>query len=157
MARIIKEWIGKNDNEAIPPRVKLRVFLRAEKHCAACTLLIVGKLRPEYDHVVALINGGQHRESNLQLLCSECHKAKTKLDVAEKSESYRKQLNAAGIRSPSRLKGQGFRKAKPPCTASRPLARKSDRYRAESDLDRDLSSVSEAMCGQLNSIETVGI
>lgn len=65
MARIVKEWTGKNDNDAIPPRVKLRVFLKFNKRCAECTLLIAGKLRPEYDHIRALINGGQHRESNL--------------------------------------------------------------------------------------------
>ncbi len=66
----VPEWIAKHENEAIPPRVKLRIFQKFNKRCAVCTLLIVGKLRPEYDHVSALINGGQHRESNIQLLCS---------------------------------------------------------------------------------------
>jgi 5-methylcytosine-specific restriction endonuclease McrA len=86
--------------------------------------LIVGKLRPEYDHVSALINGGQHRESNIQLLCSACHKVKTKADVAEKSDAYRKQLNAAEIRKSARLEGQGFRKAAPQRSASRPIEKR---------------------------------
>ena len=126
MSRAVPEWIAKRDDDAIPPRVKLRIFHKFDKRCAACTLPIVGKLRPEYDHIRALINGGQHRESNIQLLCSACHKTKTKADVAEKSDAYRKQLNAAGIRKPSRLKGQGFRRAPAQHSASRPLTRKSE-------------------------------
>lgn len=97
-------WVGKTDDQAIPPRVKIRVFERANKHCEECTLLICGKLRPEYDHKVALINGGAHSEANLQLLCSECHKAKTRTDVAEKSVMARKKLKAAGIKKPRTIR-----------------------------------------------------
>ena len=124
MSRPVPEWIAKHENEAIPPRVKLRIFQKFNKRCAVCTLLIVGKLRPEYDHVTALINGGEHRERNIQLLCSACHKVKTKADVAEKSDAYRKQLNAAGIRKSARLEGQGFRKAAPQRSASRPIEKR---------------------------------
>lgn len=99
MSRAIdKEWVATNDDQAIPPRVKIRIFDRAGKRCAECTLPIIGKLRPEYDHKVALINGGKHCESNLQLLCSECHKTKTRSDVAEKSVMARKRLKAVGIK-----------------------------------------------------------
>lgn len=104
MSRAVdKEWIASHDDQAIPPRVKIRVFDRAGKRCEECTLLIVGKLRPEYDHKIALINGGKHCESNLQLLCSECHKAKTRSDVAEKSVMAKKRLKAAGIKKPRTL------------------------------------------------------
>lgn len=92
------EWVAKTDDQAIPPRVKLRVFAAAGGRCEECTNLIVGKLRPEYDHKVALINGGAHAEHNLQLLCSECHKVKTRADVAEKSTMARKRTKAAGIK-----------------------------------------------------------
>lgn len=126
MARTVTEWIAKHDDEAIPPRVKLRIFQKFNKRCAVCTLPIIGKLRPEYDHIRALVNGGAHRERNIQLLCSACHKVKTKADVAEKSDTRRKQLKAAGIRKPSRLKGKGFRQADPQHTATRPIVRKSD-------------------------------
>lgn len=126
MSRTVGEWIAKHDDEAIPPRVKLRIFLKFNKRCADCTLPIIGKLRPEYDHIRALVNGGSHRESNLQLLCSACHKIKTKADVAEKSDMRRKQLKAAGIRKPSRMKGRGFPKAEPKHSATRPIVRKSD-------------------------------
>lgn len=126
MARTVGEWIARHDDEAIPPRVKLRIFLKFNKRCAACTLPIIGKLRPEYDHIRALINGGAHRENNLQLLCSACHRVKSKADVAEKSDMRRKQLKAAGIRKPSRMKGQGFRKPPGQHSATRPLRRKSE-------------------------------
>ena len=33
------------------------------------------------DHIVALGNGGPDTEANLQGLCSDCHKAKTRADM----------------------------------------------------------------------------
>lgn len=110
--RSVPEWIAKRDDEAIPPRVKLRVFDRCKERCAVCTLEIRGKLTPEYDHIVALINGGQHRESNLQVLCSECHKDKTRQDVAEKSETYGRRLKAVGIKARSGRPMPGSRASK---------------------------------------------
>jgi len=38
------------------------------------------------DHIVALINGGENKESNLQALCGQCHRYKTAADVAEKAK-----------------------------------------------------------------------
>ncbi|MCX7320426.1 MAG: HNH endonuclease [Hyphomicrobiales bacterium] len=97
-------WVAKNEDQAIPPRVKLRIFAAAGGLCEECTNLIVGKLRPEYDHKIALINGGSHTEDNLQVLCSECHKVKTRADVAEKSVMARKQRKAAGIKKPRTIR-----------------------------------------------------
>lgn len=96
--RQVPEWIGKTDDAPIPAKVKIRVFERDGGRCAICTLQIRGKLRPEYDHKQALSNGGGHRETNLQLLCVRCHKDKTKLDVAEKSQMYHKRVKAVGIK-----------------------------------------------------------
>jgi 5-methylcytosine-specific restriction endonuclease McrA len=92
--------VASHDDQAIPPRVKVRVFEKASGRCAECTLSIVGKLLPSYDHIQALINGGEHRESNLQLLCVPCHAVKTRADVAEKSVSAGKRRNAIGIKKP---------------------------------------------------------
>ena len=70
MSRPVPEWIARHENEAIPPRVKLRIFQKFNKRCAVCTLLIVGKLRPEYDDVTALINGGAPGTQHpIALLC----------------------------------------------------------------------------------------
>jgi 5-methylcytosine-specific restriction endonuclease McrA len=98
MSRSINGWVAKHDDEGIPPRVQLRVFQNFGGNCAKCTR----KLEPgkwACDHVVALINGGPHAESNLQPLCvSPCHSAKTREDVAIKSVVYRKAASHAGIR-----------------------------------------------------------
>lgn len=90
MSRELPEWIGKTDDSAIPDHVKLRVFTAHNGVCPKCTR----KLRRgewDCDHIVALVNGGPNRESNLQPLCKvPCHSQKTADDVAEKSKVYRK-------------------------------------------------------------------
>ncbi len=103
--RAVPEWIGKTDDEALPPRVKTRIFEKFGGRCQHCTLLIVGKLRPAFDHKVALINGGANREGNMSLLCVPCHAIKTSADVAEKSMVARKRQKHLGIRKPSRFPG----------------------------------------------------
>jgi 5-methylcytosine-specific restriction protein A len=104
MSRTTVEWIGRTDDEAIPPRVKVRVFGRAGGRCAQCGRQIAGSIRPTYDHIIPLIVGGGNRESNLQLLCvSPCHAEKTRADVAEKSMVARKRMKHLGI-APKRQK-----------------------------------------------------
>jgi 5-methylcytosine-specific restriction protein A len=89
MPRATKEWIGKTDDTPIPPRVKQRVVARANQCCANCRLRV--GFGGEVDHTVALINGGENRENNLRFLCANCHKTKTKVDVAIKSRAAKTQ------------------------------------------------------------------
>jgi 5-methylcytosine-specific restriction enzyme A len=89
VSRSTDEWIGKTDDSAIPLRVKERVARAAHDLCVKCDRKVGAKLRPEFDHVTPLILGGQNRESNIQLLCHECHGAKTKLDVKLKAKVAR--------------------------------------------------------------------
>ncbi len=98
--RTVDIWIGKTDDTPVPARVKLRVFAEFNGECANCTLKIIGKLRPAYDHIIALVNGGQNSEFNLQLLCVPCHKDKTKSDVAEKSKVNRVKAKHIGLKKP---------------------------------------------------------
>lgn len=105
MTRSMPPWTAKHDDEAIPPRVRLRVFQRHDGNCAKCT-------RPLFpghwacDHIVALANGGKHAEINLQPLCTNpCHSEKTAADVAEKSMVYRKRAKHLGIKKPSKFAG----------------------------------------------------
>ena len=88
MTRTVSEWIGKSDDAAIPDRVKDRVFERAGRKCQCCKVEIRVGMGWQCDHVVALVNGGEHRESNLHCLCGPCHGLKTKLDVAVKAKGY---------------------------------------------------------------------
>ena len=98
MTRSTGQWTGKHDDEAIPPRVRLRVFEKHDGICPKCNRKLQFG-RWALDHIVALVNGGQHAENNLQpLSISPCHSDKTKLDVAEKSRSVRKRKGNLGIK-----------------------------------------------------------
>lgn len=100
MSRSVEEWIGKTDDAPIPPRVRLRVFDKFGGICqCGCKRKIRAGERWDCDHIVALINGGEHRESNLQPLLTEHHKPKTKADVAEKAAVYAVRRKHLGIRS----------------------------------------------------------
>jgi 5-methylcytosine-specific restriction protein A len=98
MTRSVPEWIGKTADTAIPTRVRVRVFERCEGRCQACRRKLFISDKWECDHIVALCNGGKHRESNLQVLCGWCHAAKTKIDVAEKAKTYARRAKHVGIR-----------------------------------------------------------
>ncbi len=97
MSRAVPEWIGRTDDSAVPGGVKDRILRAAGDCCVRCNRKVGGKLRPEFDHSTPLILGGQNRESNLQLLCNECHGAKTKLDVKLKAKVARTRLKTLGI------------------------------------------------------------
>ena len=105
MSRSTPEWIGKTDDAPIPDRVKDRIARKADDCCQQCRRGIMGKLRAEYDHIVPLILGGAHREANIQLLCCECHAAKSRLDVRLKAKVARVRKRHLGIRKPSRFPG----------------------------------------------------
>ena len=98
MARSVPEWRGKTDDTPVPPRVRLRVLDRAAHRCDKCLRLIIAGMKWHCDHKVALVNEGENRESNLQVLCALCHLHKTAEDVAEKSRVVRKRLKHLGIR-----------------------------------------------------------
>ena len=101
MSRSTDEWIGKHDDAAIPPRVKERVARSSGDLCVKCDRKVGEKLRPEFDHAIPLILGGKNRESNIQLLCHECHGAKTKLDVKLKAKVSRVRTKLSlGIKIP---------------------------------------------------------
>lgn len=97
MTRSTPEWIGKTDDTAIPPRVRLRVF---EAHGGVC--YITGrKITPadkwDVDHVQALVNGGENRESNLAPALRAAHRKKTAEDVAIKAKDRRVRAKHLGI------------------------------------------------------------
>lgn len=105
MSRSTPEWIGKTDDTPVPPRVRLRVFEAAGGVCHVAKRKIRGGEPWECDHVLALINGGENRESNLAPILKEKHKVKTAADVAEKATIARRKAKHHGIKT-----GGGFRK-----------------------------------------------
>jgi len=100
--RSVPEWIGKSDDSPVPLRVRLRIFDR----CGGICHLSGRKIRPgdawDCDHIVALSNGGAHREYNLAPALKEPHKVKTKQDVALKAKINRKRAYHLGLKKKSR-------------------------------------------------------
>lgn len=121
--RRVPEWIGKTPDTPAPPRVRLRVFQAHGGVCHISKRKIAAGEPWQLEHVTALINGGENRESNLAPALTDKHREKTRDDLAEKSAVYRKASKHAGIRPPSRLKGAGFPKAERQARATKPLTK----------------------------------
>jgi 5-methylcytosine-specific restriction enzyme A len=98
VSRATKEWVGKTPDSKIPPRVRLRIF---EAHGGVCHLsgrkIAAGELW-DIDHIIALINGGEHREANLAPALRDKHREKTADDVAEKAKVARKAKANLGLK-----------------------------------------------------------
>jgi 5-methylcytosine-specific restriction endonuclease McrA len=88
MSRSVPEWIGKTPDAKVPPRVRDRIFEREGHRCHLSGRVIAAGEPWELDHRQALINGGEHRESNLFPALKDKHRAKTAEDVAEKAKAY---------------------------------------------------------------------
>lgn len=98
MTRAVEEWRGKTDDTPIPPRVRLRVFERFGGICQETGRKITPADEWDCDHTIALVNGGQHRESNLRPVLREAHRAKTAQDVAQKAKDARVRQKHLGIK-----------------------------------------------------------
>jgi 5-methylcytosine-specific restriction protein A len=84
--RSTPEWIGATDDAKIPARVRQRVFDAYGGICGESGRKIGPADKWDCDHKIALSNGGEHRESNLQPILREAHKAKTREDVKTKAK-----------------------------------------------------------------------
>ena len=110
MSRTVDEWIAKHDDQAIPARVRVRVF---DRHHGICHLsgrkIMPGDLW-DCDHIIALCNGGEHRELNLAPALRDKHRAKTAEDVADKSKVYQMRKKDIGVKTEKRGGFRGWRK-----------------------------------------------
>jgi 5-methylcytosine-specific restriction protein A len=96
MSRTVDEWIADHDDQAIPKRVKLRIFERCGGKCA----LTGRKVLPgefDFDHIRSLIMGGEHRETNLQVVWRPAHREKTAIGVASKAKADRIRAKHLGL------------------------------------------------------------
>lgn len=108
MTRSVPLWIGKSDDSAIPPRVRLRIFERDGGVCWISGRKIQAGDAWDLDHKIALCNGGTHSEDNLAPALRDKHREKTKLDVKIKAKVARIRKKNLGIkRKPSRAWGYG--------------------------------------------------
>ena len=104
MSREVAEWIGRTDDAAIPPRVRLRVFERCGGVCHLSGVRIKAGDQWDCDHVVALINGGEHRERNLAPALRVEHRKKTAADVKQKAKNDRVRKRHLGIKKPRTIR-----------------------------------------------------
>lgn len=102
MSRAVALWIGKTDDSAAPPRVRLRLFLREGGICFLSKRPIAPGEKWECHHRIALINGGRNSEDNLVPVLVSAHKAQTKLDVAEKSRVADRAKSHFGVKQAKR-------------------------------------------------------
>ena len=99
MPRSVKEWIGKNDDARPPKSVLVRLFEAAGGLCQKCGAKV--KLGGWHaDHTIRLRDGGGNRESNLQVLCVYCHRAKT--GEENKAQAKATKIKAAYIGIPKK-------------------------------------------------------
>lgn len=103
MSRNVPVWVGKTPDTPAPPRVRLRIF---EAYGGICQLtgrkIQVGD-HWDLDHKTALINGGSNDEENLWPVLREAHKAKTAVDVAQKSKDRRVRSKHIGLHRPKAI------------------------------------------------------
>ena len=115
MSRAVDEWIGKTPNTPIPPRVKVRIWERENGICYLSGRKILAGEPYQFEHVQALINGGENRESNIRLALKDKHKEKTKADVAEKAKVAAVAKKHIGATAPkAEIKSAGFSKREKP-------------------------------------------
>ena len=99
MARTPDEWVAKHDDQKVPDRVRARVFDR-EKGICHLTGRKIDPIKDEWDldHKIALILGGEHRESNLFPALREHHRRKTAVEMKVKSKIARVRKKALNIK-----------------------------------------------------------
>lgn len=119
----LKEWIGRTP-EAMPGQtILLRLYAKQNGICACgCgQVMNLNRDRIDCDHKLALIDGGENKESNLQLLLHACHKAKTAKEATARSEERRHKAKAfTALRKPS-IRAPGFPRREPQRSATRKI------------------------------------
>jgi 5-methylcytosine-specific restriction protein A len=108
--RSVPEWIGKTDDEKPPKRVGVRVFDKWQGRDYRTGRKIMAADKWHLDHIRALCNGGENRESNLAPVLVSEHKIKTREDLKEKSKVYRMKTKHLGLRKPSRLRSEKYKR-----------------------------------------------
>ena len=109
MARALPEWIGKTSNTTVPPRVRLRNLAASGNTCGISGLTIRAGDAWQTDHKVALIAGGENRESNLHPVLTKYHRLKTAREITEKAQVARSSKAVMGVKAKKPLiRSPGF-------------------------------------------------
>jgi len=117
LARSKTEWQGRTDDSMPSQAVRIRIFRMQDGRCPACSR----NLQPgniTCDHIKPLEDGGENREANLQLICTDpCSLRKT-------GDENRRRAKADRVAA----KRLGFKQSRHPVLGSRqsPWKRKLD-------------------------------
>jgi 5-methylcytosine-specific restriction endonuclease McrA len=107
-----------------PKSVKVATIKRATRngvtYCEECGALAKSW---EIDHANPDGLTGEPTLENAVLLCTPCHKEKTRGDVTKIAKAKRREANHLGIRKQPTLKSPGFTPAPPQGRATKPLAK----------------------------------
>jgi 5-methylcytosine-specific restriction protein A len=120
-----------------PKAVKREAWKRSGGHCefildsgerCGCALT-AGKFA--YDHVIPDQMGGEPILSNCQAICTPCHTAKTRQDVADIAKAKRLEDTRLGITRPGKIQSQGFRRFAPQRRATTPIPKLAITYQRD--------------------------
>lgn len=101
--RTVPEWVGRSD-DAMPPRsVFDRLWAKQEGKSAISGLPFQPGDRVVRDHIVPLADGGENRETNLQLITEREHRLKTGREaMARAIDRSKREKHRGYVRKPSR-------------------------------------------------------
>lgn len=102
MTRSVDLWVGKGDDAAPPPRVRVRVFQARKGICHRCGRKIGPADRWTLEHLIALILGGRNAEDNLGCTCEWCLPIKNAEDQAAKSKLAKITRRHLGVKKAKR-------------------------------------------------------
>lgn len=98
MARSVDEWIGRTDESMPGIHVLLRLYARQNGICACpdeCGLVMnLERDEIDCDHKIPLRDGGENRESNLQLMFRAHHRGKTRGENIARGKERRHKAKA---------------------------------------------------------------
>lgn len=108
--RAVPEWVGKTLDAKVPATVRLRILRRAESKCYLTGILIADGQAFDLEHVRALEEGGEHRESNLRPVLRLPHEIKTAAERKRQAKADRLAKRAHGLTpQPARkIESRGF-------------------------------------------------
>lgn len=112
--RSVPEWRGKTPDSEIPKAVKLRIWERCGGRCQLTGRKLMVGDEYDFDHIIALADGGGHRETNLQLVWRPAHRIKSAEEAGPRAKVERQRAKHLGLwpAPKQRLKGRGFPKGR---------------------------------------------
>ena len=110
----------KPTRKPLSPRSREKFHILKNGICNECGCNVGNSF--DIDHITPLENGGKDNESNFQLLCKPCHKAKTKNDATQIAKVRSVRQRHEGHKRPKQsIQSQGFAKGGKAITTKSPL------------------------------------